>query len=197
LDQAGLAARKKSARRRGAWLIFQDESGVSLTPVVRATWAPRGQTPVLRHKFNWKRMSMSAALCYRPDRSAAELVFATQAGAYNTETLIEFLGQLRDHLGDNAKISLLWDGLPSHRSRDMTRFLAGCRSWLRVERLPAYAPELNPVEGLWGNVKGTELANRCPDTIDEAMQAASAGLERVSGDTDLCFAMLRRTGLLL
>jgi hypothetical protein len=102
LDQAGLAARKKSARRCGAWLIFQDESGVSLTPVVRATWAPRGQTPVLRHKFNWKRMSMSAALCYRPDRSAAELVFATQAGAYNTETLIEFLGQLRDHLGDNA-----------------------------------------------------------------------------------------------
>ena len=142
-------------------------------------------------------MSMSAALCYRPDRSAAELVFATQPGAYNTETLIEFLGSCattsarrQDHpaLGRTAQ-----PPQPRHDPRSSPR----CRSWLRVERLPAYAPELNPVEGLWGNVKGTELANRCPDTIDEAMQAASAGLERVRGDTDLCFAMLRRTGLSL
>ena len=79
----------------------------------------------------------------------------------------------------------------------MTAFIASCRGWLRVERLPAYAPELNPVEGLWGNVNGTELANRCPDTIDEAMQAACDGLDRVAGDTDLCFALLRHTGLSL
>ena len=85
MDQAGLAARKKSARTPRRVAYFQDESGVSLTPVVRATWAPRGQTPVLRHKFNWKRMSMSGAAHYRPDRSAAELVFATQPGD-NTET---------------------------------------------------------------------------------------------------------------
>ena len=158
--------------------------------MVRTTWAPRGQTPVLRHKFNWKRMSMSAALCYRPDRSAAELVFATQPGAYTTETLIDFLGQLHAHFGGDAKLTLLWDGLSSHRSRDMTAFIASCRGWLRVERLPAYAPELNPVEGLWGNVTGTELANRCPDTIDEAMQAACDGLDRVASDTELCFALL-------
>lgn len=142
-------------------------------------------------------MSMSAALCYRPDRSAGGLVFATQPGAYNTETLIEFLRSLRAHLGHDAKVTLLWDGLPSHRSRQMTEFIAGCRGWLRVERLPAYAPELNPVEGLWGNVKGTELANRCADTIDEAMQAACDGLQRVGSDTDLCFALLRHTGLSL
>ena len=142
-------------------------------------------------------MSMSAALCYRPDRSAAELVFATQPGAYNTETLIDFLNKLRAHLARDAKVTLLWDGLPSHRSRDMTRFTADCRSWLRVERLPAYAPELNPVEDLWGNVKGTELANRCPNTMDEAMQSACNGLERVGNDTDLCFALLHHAGLSL
>lgn len=152
---------------------------------------------MLRHKFNWKRMSMSAALCYRPDRSDAELVFATQPGPYTTETLIEFLQQLHAHLGAGAKVTLIWDGLASHRSRAMTEFLTGCRAWLRAERLPAYAPELNPVEGLWGTVKGTKLANRCPDTIDEAMHAACAGLERVRSNTDLCFALLRRTGLSL
>jgi hypothetical protein len=101
--------------------------------VVRAAWAPKGQTPVLRHKFNWKRTRMSAALCYRPDRSAAELVFATQPGAYNTETLVDFLTKLRTHLGRDATVTLLCDGLPSHRSRDMTHFTAECRSWLRVE----------------------------------------------------------------
>jgi hypothetical protein len=77
----------------------------------------------------------------------------------------------------------------------MSSFIAGCRAWLRMERLPAYAPDLNPVEGLSGNVKGVELANACPQTIAEAMDAAHHGLERVGNDTDLCFALLRHTGL--
>ena len=55
-----IAAHKKSARRRGAWIVFQDESGFSLLPPVRGTWAPKGRTPVLRHRFSWTRLSMSA-----------------------------------------------------------------------------------------------------------------------------------------
>src|SRR5689334_23745746 len=86
---------KKSARRSGAWICFQDESGFSLLPVVRGTWAPRGQTPVLRHRFSWSRMSMAGVLAYRPDRSRAKLIFQTKAGSYNTDSLIEFLRQLR------------------------------------------------------------------------------------------------------
>src|ERR1019366_7475318 len=58
-------------RRRKAWIVFQDESGFSLLPSVRATWAPRGQTPVLRHHFSWTRLSMSAALAFRPDGTCA------------------------------------------------------------------------------------------------------------------------------
>ena len=48
-----------------------------------------------------------------------------------------------------------------------------------VERLPGYAHDLNPIEMVWGNVKAVELANLCPDTIDEARAAAEAGLDRV------------------
>src|SRR5664279_2947499 len=62
---------KKNARRRGAWIVFEDESGISLTPPVRRTWAPIGETPVIRTPFNWKRMSMAAALIYAPDGSEA------------------------------------------------------------------------------------------------------------------------------
>jgi putative transposase len=71
------------------------------------------------------------------------------------------------------------------------------RRWLVVERLPGYAPDLNPVEGLWGNVKGSELANLCADTIDATAHAAQAGIDRVRADRDLAFAFLRHCGLSL
>jgi DDE superfamily endonuclease len=68
-----------------------------------------------------------------------------QVGAYNTQTLIGALDQPRRALG-GQKATLLWDGLPAHRSRAMAAWLGRQRSWLVVERLPAYAPDLNPVE---------------------------------------------------
>jgi transposase len=137
---------------------------------------------------------MAAALAYTHDRSRAEIVFQTHPGAYNDERLIEFLAAVHDELG-GAKVTLIWDGLPSHRSRRMQTFIASQRRWLVVERLPGYAPDLNPVEGLWGNVKGTELANLCVDTIEETAQAAHAGIQRVRSEADLAFAFLRHCGL--
>ena len=194
MGQGRVAADKKSARRRGALICFQDESGFSLIPAVRATWAPRGQTPVLRHRFAWTRMSMSAALAYRPDRSQATLVFQAKTGSYNTASLIDFLTDLHDHLKGDS-VTLIWDGLSAHRSKDRKAWLATQRHWLVVERLPAYAPELNPVEQIWGNVKATELANLCPEVIDEAHAAAETGLERIGSSHQLCFSFLDHTGL--
>jgi transposase len=143
-----------------------------------ATWAPKGKTPVLRHRFSWTRLSMSGALAYRPHKSEAALLFQIKEGSYNTESLIEFLIDLHDHFGAE-KITLIWDGLSSHKSRRMKAWIATQRSWLVVERLPGYAHDLSPIEMVWGNVKAVELANLCPDTIDEAHAAAQAGLERV------------------
>lgn len=192
----GLAADKKSARRRGAWIVFQDESGISLVPPVRATWAPKGQTPVLRHRFSWDKLSMSAALAYRPDETEAALVFGVIEGAYNTDTLIDFLTDLHQHFA-GEKITLIWDGLPAHRSKRMTQWIRTQRRWLTVERLPGYAHELNPVEGLWANVKQLDLANLCPNTLDEAQDAADAGLNRAGSDEQLCFNFLGQTSLSL
>jgi transposase len=164
---------------------------------VRATWAPRGKTPVLRHRLNnWKRVSMSAAVCFAPDATDAALVFGVQPGSYNDESLMEFLTELHRHLGD-AKVTLIWDRLPSHRSRAMQRFIVAQRRWLVVEPLPPYAYDLNPVEQVWGNLKGRELANLCPDTIAEVAQVVDEGLCRIGGETTLCFAFLRHCGLQL
>jgi transposase len=189
-----VAADKKSACRKRAWIVFEDESGASLTHAVRRTWAPRGKTPVLRHRFNWKRISMAAAVAYRWDGGRARLYFQTRPGTYNDESLIEFVRDLRRHFR-SQRVILLWDGLPSHRSRRMQEFLARHIGWLQVERLPAYAPELNPVEGLWANLKGRELANRCEDEIETVDLVARVGARRVRGNQGLLLGFLRHTGL--
>jgi len=188
-----LAATEKRARRQNALIVFEDESGVSLLPSVRATWAPRGHTPVLHHRFNWKRLSLAGALAYEPDGSDARLFFELRPGAYNDETLIEFLSEL--HEVEQRAVLLIWDGLPSHRSRRMNEWIVSQRDWLSVERLPGYAPDLNPIENVWGNLKSHELANLCSDTIDEVADIAEEGLDRIGTDAALCFAFLRHSGL--
>lgn len=91
---------------------------------------------------------MAAALCYGVRGGGAQLAFHLQPGNYNTDTLIQVLAELRRFLG-GEKATLLWDGLPAHRSHAMHAWLRRQRSWLVVEPLPGYAPELNPVEPLW------------------------------------------------
>jgi len=83
MDRGAMAGRKRNAKRRKAWILFQDESGISERPSVRRTWAPKGETPVLIHAFNWKKMSVCAALGYRWDGRRCRLWFQTRPGSYN------------------------------------------------------------------------------------------------------------------
>jgi hypothetical protein len=92
---------------------------------------------------------------------------------------------------------LVWDGLSSHWSHKMRAHLAAQRDWLTVERLPAYAPELNPVEGLWANLKGGELANFAGDTIAEVADQAQNGIQRICDSDNLALGFLAHTGLSL
>jgi len=148
----------------------------------------------LTHPFNWKKASMAAALCYGVRGGGAQLAFHLTPGNYDTDRLIEVLGELRRFLG-GEKATLLWDGLPSHRSNAMRVWLNRQRSWLVVERLPAYAPELNPVEGLWSTLKAVELANLTSPSLAEVMQQAHRGVERVRGTPHLPYSFLRQSGL--
>jgi transposase len=189
-----VAGDQANAQRRRACLVFFDETALSLTPNVRRTWAPVGQPAVLEHPFNWKKASMAAALCDGVRGGGAQLCFHLQPGNYNTDTLIQVLGELRRSLG-GEEATLLWDGLPAHRSRAMQAWLGTQRSWLVVERLPAYAPELNPVEGLWSWLKGTLLANLVCPTLREVAEQAELGIEHARQTPHLADLFLRRTGL--
>jgi len=189
-----VASGKKNARRRKAWIVFQDESGVSERPSVRRTWAPRGQTPTLIHAFNWGKISVAAVLAYRWDGQRCRLYFQMRQGSYGPESLVAFLQELRRHFA-GQRVILVWDGLPAHKSRIMKEYLARQRTWLSEERLPGYAPDLNPVEMLWGNIKGQELANRCSANLAEAAAAVSQGMARVRQSQQLAFAFLDHAGL--
>jgi hypothetical protein len=191
-----VAADQKGAAAESAWLVFFDESGMSLIPPVRRTWSPRGTTPVLRHRMAWKRASMAAALGYLPDGSKARLCFHLQQDAYDTDSLIGVLEQLAVFYAGH-RVVLLWDGLSSHWSYKMRAHLDQQRDWLTVERLPAYAPELNPAEYLWADLKGGELANCTGDTIAEVADQAHHGIQRVCDSDSLVVGFLAHTGLSL
>jgi len=85
---------------------------------------------------------------------------------------------------------LIWDGLSSHWSTKLRAFLDSQRDWLRAERLPAYAPKLNPVEGLWANLKNLELANRPTSTLAEVADATEHGIQRVGDSNSLAVGFL-------
>ena len=128
-----MGAGKKNARRRHAWIVFEDESGVSQQPVVRRTWAPRGETPILRHTGgHWKRLSIAGALAFRWDGRRTRFFFQTRAGTYTDVALITFLRALKRHFPRQCVV-LSWDGLGGHKSRVMATYLARQRAWVTVE----------------------------------------------------------------
>jgi hypothetical protein len=98
-------AQDQKARAKPAWLVFFDESALSLIPPVRRSWSPRGRTPVLRHRFGWKKASMATALGYRPDGTAARLCFHLQQPSYDSDRLIGVLSSWPASMSANASCS--------------------------------------------------------------------------------------------
>jgi transposase len=144
-----------------------------------------------------KRISMAGVCCYRPDAADARLAFHLREGAYDTDQLIGVAAALRRLLGGDWPVVLVWDNLPAHTSLAMRAWVADQHQWLQVEYLPAYAPDLNPVEGLWANLKGVELANRACFSLEELATAAEQGIGRVRGEPELLLSFLHQAGLSL
>jgi DDE superfamily endonuclease len=144
-----------------------------------------------------KRVSMAGVCCYRPDGSDARLAFHLREGAYDTDQLIGVVGSLQRLLGGTRPVIVVWDNLPAHTSLAMGAWLAAQHEWLQVEYLPTYAPDLNPVEGLWANLKGVELANRACQSLAELAAAAEQGIGRVRGEPELLVGFLHQAGLTL
>ncbi len=158
LAARGVAADKKSAARRRAHLVLIDESGFLMSPLVRRTLAPRGHTPILKTPGGrHEKVSVVAALTISPRRHRLGLYWRTFPQDFvNAERSAEFLRGLLRHL--QGAVIVVWDGGPMHKGVPIAQLLADFPR-LSLERLPPYAPDLNPVEYLWGHLKYGKLAN--------------------------------------
>lgn len=172
MDQGRVAAPKKRAARLGAVILFLDETGLSVIPLVGKTWAIRGQTPVLRHKGHWDKVSAIAAVT-----PGGKLYFQLRLGSYDGAGVIEFLKQLLRQI--RRKVLLIWDNGRIHRSKDVKAFLYQNRRRIEAHRLPAYAPELNPVEPFNSQLKFHDLRNYCPDTTAEMIAMVRRKVRRI------------------
>lgn len=159
------------ARKEKRTLVFVDESGLSQKPAVKNTWAPEGETPVIQMNFNWKKLSVIGGITIR------SIYFQLHEESVKAAQVIEFLQHLQKHI--KGKLLVVWDNLPAHRSKVVAEYLASTKNRVWVERLPGYAPELNPIEYLWGYAKNNELANLAPKDLWELSAEAKKALRKI------------------
>jgi len=169
-----VAAYKKNAARLGAHLVFADESGFLLIPNVVKTWAPRGRTPLLRHRYRRDRISVISGISVSPQRRHLGLYYQLWFGNIRQEEVCLFLRHLLRHL--RGPVIVLLDKSPTHRGEPLEE-LRRRHPRLRLEFFPGYAPQLNPDEGVWSLTK-RDLANGCPDDLDDLTKDIVRSIER-------------------
>ena len=200
MEGGDLAGGKSTAADLGAWVCFEDESGQGLRPPVGRTWGRRGQTPVVRVTGgSRKRVSLAALIAVRPGQPP-RLIYRVHKGRRSrddkrkgfTETgYARLLDAAHQQLG--GPLVVVWDGLNTHTSAVMADLVAA-RDWLTVFRLPAYAPELNPVESVWSHLKRS-LANLAKRDIGQLTALIKTRLRRMQSRPGLLDGFLAGTGL--
>ncbi len=187
-----MAPDKKGAEATGATIVFVDESGFSERPPVRSTWAPVGQTPVIRHRFNWKSLGAIGVIAVESDGSEPYLLMHLEPGSINKEVIVEFLPALRKQI--NGPVVMLWDRLPGHRSNIVKDQVGQYENW-QMEFFPGYAPELNPVEYLWSALKGKDIANFCSDALWQVEHKVRQAADRIGDEPDIIRGFLKASTL--
>jgi transposase len=168
----------------GAHLVFVDESGFQLTPTIAATWAPIGKTPTVHHCDRRDRVSAISGVSVSPTRRRLNLYFQLYTENIRQLQARDFLRQLLRHL--RGHVFVLWDGVSFHRGL-LVRQLCARSKRLHLQRLPAYAPEFNPDEGVWklakqnlANGQCRNVANLKQDVLD-SLRAIRANRKNLRG----------------
>ena len=203
MEGGGLAGGGKTAADLGAWICFEDESGRSLRPPVARTWGRRGCTPLIRVPAGRGKgkVNMAGLACYRPGYRP-RLIYRLriwrgrrhEPKAFTWRDYRDLLTAAHHQL-PGGKIVLIWDNLNIHRQAEKEA-LAGT-GWLRICHLPPYAPQLNPVEGIWSVLDRTVLANLAATGIGHLAAVIKHGLKRIQYRPALIDGCLAGTGLRL
>jgi transposase len=153
------------------------------------TYAPTGPTPILREWYTRDHVSAISAIS-----PAGKVYFHSQDCTINSGDVVAFLEHLMREV--SGRMLILWDGAPIHRSQAIKEFLAnGAAQRMHLERLPAYAPELNPGEGLWQQLKGVELRNVCCFKLPQLHHELRDAVKRVRRKPRIIHGCFQGAGL--
>lgn len=145
----------------------------------RRTWAPTGQTPVQRAWDRYDRLSVIGAVILSPSRTRIDTPFLIEEQNIRTPEVVAFIRELRKRF--RRPLVICWDRWSVHRSAAKQIAASGLRN-IQFELLPAYAPELNPVEACWSHSKYADLANFVPDDTPELKRAVRKSLRNQAKD---------------
>jgi hypothetical protein len=190
------------AAATGAWICFEDEAGQALRPPKARTWARRGHTPVVMVSGRGSgRVSMAGLVCLKPGARGHVFyrmrIHRGHKGERRSMSEADYASLIAaaHHQLQNPLI-VIWDNLNTHVSAVMHEFTGAHPDWLTVIQLPAYAPELNPAEGLWASTKNG-LGNLAACTADQLAAIIRTRLKRIQYRPDLINGFLGQTGLSL
>jgi putative transposase len=190
------------AAAAGAWICFEDEAGQNLRPPKARTWAPRGHTPVVTVCGKGSgRVSVAGLVCLRPG-ARGHLFYRVRVhrgrkGERRSMSEADYAGLIAAaHKELHAPVILIWDNLNTHISAAMGGFVSSHSDWLTEVRLPACAPELNPAEGVWANMKNG-LGSLAARDVDQLAAIVKNRLKRIQYRPALIDGFLAQTGLTL
>ena len=172
-----------------------------MRPPRSRTWGRRGITPVIRvRQGSTGHVSVAGLACYRPGHRAHLLYRLHRYRGRKGETKAFTWREYRDllvaahHQLPGGNIVLIWDNLNVHTCAELRAF-TGTQPWLRVFQLPAYAPDLNPIEGVWSVLKRGVLANLAVAGFGHLLQVIRHGLKTIQYQPGLIDGCLAGTGL--
>lgn len=196
-----MAGDKRTTLDLEAWFAGKTRPGRTSRPLKARTWAPRGKTPVVAVTGKgYGRVCLAGLVCAKPGQRT-RLMYRMlirrgrpgEAGGFDPRRFAALLDAAHAQLG--GPIVLVWDNDRRHLSAAM-RAMVDARPWLTVFQLPAYAPELNPAEGVWSVLKRA-LANLAPHDIDELAALVATKLKRMQYRSSLLDGFIAQTGFIL
>lgn len=180
---------KAHARRWQAMLYFQDESGVRLIPTVGRTWAPKGQTPVV--KVTGKKGGLCVSSAISP---AGRLLFRVEKDTVTAVVFIDFLKKILAH-HPRRKIIVVADKARPHIAKAVSNFAKRNSKRFAIYYLPSYSAELNPDEEVWNDLKTNRLKAHQAQTIEELKFLIGAKMRSIQRKPDMIKAFFIKAGV--
>ncbi len=158
-----------------------------LLPAAVRTYAPIGQTPILHETLTRDHRSLIGAIT-----PSGHMHMRGQDRAFTSADVVGFLKQLQRQIG--TKLLVVWDGAPIHYGEVKTFLAQGAATDIQIARLPGYAPDLNPIEGIWQHLKQVELKNVCCHDQDELRLELDKAIARLRQKPHLIDGCFRQVG---